>query len=63
MLKNNAPCKCGHSNGNHVSPHFRLEGDYINTVPGCSVRYCDCEVFELDNLKFLEKEYDAKSGE
>jgi hypothetical protein len=63
MLKNNAPCKCKHSNANHLAQHFQLVGDFIETVLGCSVKYCVCHEFELDNLRYLEKEYDAKSRE
>jgi len=63
MLKNNSPCKCTHSKANHLTQHFHLQGDIIDTRFGCSVKYCGCNVFELDNLKYLEKEYDAKSGE
>ncbi len=66
MLKGNAPCKCTHSHANHLSPHFWIDDklpDVIGIIMGCSVKYCGCTKFEMDNLKFLEKEYDAKSGE
>jgi len=63
MLKGNAPCTCTHSKANHLTPHFWADDECINTVMGCSVKYCDCKAFDMDNLKFLEKEYDAKSGE
>jgi len=65
MLKGNAPCTCKHSKANHLSPHFWADEvrQVIDTVMGCSVKNCQCNVFVMDNLKFLEKEYDAKSGE
>ncbi len=63
MLKGNSPCKCTHSKANHLLQHFHLTDDVIDTRLGCSVKFCECNVFELDNLKYLEKEYDAKSRE
>ena len=63
MLKNNAPCTCKHSKANHLSPYFTAEKNMIDAVMGCSVKFCSCNEFRLDNLRYLEKEYDAKSGE
>ena len=63
MLKNNSPCVCQHSKANHLSQYFSLDDGVIDTRPGCSVKFCYCETFVLDNLRYLEKEYDAKSGE
>jgi len=60
MLKGNAPCICGHSNSNHTSKHFWLNKDVIDVRMGYSVKRCDCMAFKLDNLKFLEREYDSR---
>jgi len=44
-----------------MNPHFWLGDDgVIRTVYGCSVNRCRCEVFKMDNLRFLEKESDAR---
>jgi hypothetical protein len=34
--------------------------DAIDTRLGCSVKSCSCSLFELDNLKYLEKEYESR---
>lgn len=66
MIKGNAPCKCSHSKANHLTIYF--EGRTvkrtieIGVVKGCSVKRCGCLKFKMDNLKYLEKEYDAQPG-
>ncbi len=60
MLENRLPCESGHSKANHVTQHFQLRTNVIHVVLGYSVKFCPCNDFKLDNLRFLEKEYDSK---
>ena len=49
MLANNFPCTCGHSKINHILPSL-----------GCGVKYCPCDIFAPDNLRYLEKKHGTK---
>ena len=61
MLKNNAPCICGHSNINHVNTQFFLRDKReIDVRKACAVHECECKKFKMDNLKFLEKEDESR---
>lgn len=55
ILKGNAPCTCTHSYSNHVIANSLGAKSY-----GCAVRRCACDMFKLDNLKYLEKENESR---
>jgi len=61
MVKNNAPCECGHSNINHVNEQFYVHEPYtVNVRKACGVRGCGCNEFKMDNLRYLEKEDESR---
>jgi hypothetical protein len=61
MSKINNPCTCTHSRINHGKTQFYLKNNYmIDTREACGVKDCECEDFKLDNLKYLEKEDEAR---
>jgi hypothetical protein len=59
MLDISYPCVCGHSKINHDNAFGLSEKrGSLKFVYMCAVKYCNCDEFKADNLRYLEK----KSG-
>lgn len=56
-LKENAfPCTCGHYRINHMVSYL----EEANLM--CAVKYCNCNVFIPDNLKYMERKYSGPTN-
>jgi hypothetical protein len=56
----NYPCQtCSHSKINHIVPFMYSKPDRsCERLLMCGVKFCTCDEFKADNLKYLENQCD-----